>query len=92
MDSADGRALPLNTYLKAEKFNLDRYPAAFLSAGQFKGETYGLPNRCHIQLLFYRKDVFNEVGLAAPKTCRWSIFSKWRCPTSLPCRPKCRTP
>ena len=60
--------MPLNAHLKAEKFNLDRYPAAFLSAGQFKGETYGLPNRCHIQLLFYRKDLFNEVGLAAPKT------------------------
>ena len=60
--------MPLNAYLKTQKFNLDRYPPAFLSASQFKGETYGLPNRCHIQLLFYRKDVFAEVGITPPKT------------------------
>lgn len=60
--------MPLNAHLKAQKFNLDRYPPAFLSASQFKGETYGLPNRCHIQLLFYRKDVFAELGITPPKT------------------------
>ena len=60
--------MPLNAHLAAEKFGLDRYPKAFSDAGQFKGETYGLPNRCHIQLMFYRKDVFDELGLVPPKT------------------------
>ncbi len=60
--------MPLNTALKAAKFNLDRYPSAFLNAALYKGETYGLPNRCHIQLMFYRKDVFDELGLTPPKT------------------------
>lgn len=59
---------PLNAYLKSKNFNLDRYPPAFLSASQYKGETFGLPNRCHIQLLFYRKDIFNELGLQPPNT------------------------
>jgi len=64
----DNYLLPLNAHLKAQKFNLDRYPGAFLAASQFKGDTYGLPNRCHIQLLFYRKDVFDELGIKPPKT------------------------
>ena len=64
----DTYLMPLNAHLKTKKFNLDRYPPAFLSASQYKGDTYGLPNRCHIQLLFYRKDIFNELGLQPPNT------------------------
>ncbi len=60
--------MPLNAPLKAAKVDMARYPAAFASAGQFKGETYGLPVRCHIQLMFYRKDIFEELKLSPPKT------------------------
>lgn len=59
---------PLNQALQKAQVDLARYPKAFLHSAQFKGETFGLPNRCHIQLLFYRKDLFEKAGLQPPKT------------------------
>src|SRR5690606_4613758 len=32
----------------------------------FDGKTLGLPVRSHVQLFFYRADVFKSLGLAAP--------------------------
>ena len=59
---------PLDKFIADRKIDLKRYPDAFLSAAKFPTGTYGLPNRCHIQLLWYRKDLFDKAGLQAPKT------------------------
>ncbi len=59
---------PIGKPMAARGVDLSDYPAAFLQVGQFKDELYGLPSRCHIQLLYYRKDLFAEVGLQPPKT------------------------
>lgn len=59
---------PIAKPIQAQGVDLSDYPPPFLQAGQFKDELYGLPNRCHIQLLYYRKDLFAEVGLTPPKT------------------------
>ncbi len=59
---------PIAKPLRAQGVDLADYPEAFLQAGQFKDELYGLPSRCHIQLLYYRKGLFAEVGLQPPKT------------------------
>jgi multiple sugar transport system substrate-binding protein len=64
----DKYLVPLDKDLAARKIDLNRYPSAFRSAGAFSTGTYGLPVRCHIQLLWYRKDLFDKAGLQPPKT------------------------
>ena len=59
---------PLDKDIAARKIDLSRHPDAFLSAAKFPTGVYGLPNRCHIQLLWYRKDLFEKAGLQPPKT------------------------
>jgi multiple sugar transport system substrate-binding protein len=58
----------LDPLLKRDGVSMDRYPAAFRKAASFKDEVTGLPLRSHAQLFFYRKDIFDELKLAAPKT------------------------
>jgi multiple sugar transport system substrate-binding protein len=58
----------LDPLLKQDGVSMDRYPAAFRKAASFKGETTGMPLRSHAQLFFYRKDIFDELKLSAPKT------------------------
>ena len=60
---------PIDKDLAARKIDMSRYPKPFTTAGSLPGGTYGLPNRCHIQLLWYRKDLFEKAGIkSAPKT------------------------
>lgn len=59
---------PINKDLDARKIDLKRYPAPFLTSSLFPGGVYGVPIRSHIQLLWYRKDLFDKAGLQAPKT------------------------
>jgi ABC-type glycerol-3-phosphate transport system substrate-binding protein len=46
--------------------SMDRYPAAFAKSAQYEGETLGFPLRAHAQLMFYRKDILDELGLEPP--------------------------
>ncbi len=66
--SMNGYLLPLGPHIKAAAIDPQRYPAPFLNAGQVHGELYGPPIRTHVQVLFYRKDVFDKLGLSAPRT------------------------
>ena len=64
---------PLNARLADKKIDVAaRYPVAHLRAardGLGNGpNTMGLPIRGHVQLLFYRKDIFKQLGLKAPET------------------------
>jgi multiple sugar transport system substrate-binding protein len=64
---------PLNARLTEKKIDMvSRYPNAHLRAardGLGNGANYlGFPIRGHVQLLFYRKDVFAKLGLKAPET------------------------
>ncbi len=59
---------PLDKELAARKIDLARYPEPFVAAGRFPSGVYGVPVRCHIQLLWYRKDLFDKAGLQPPKT------------------------
>lgn len=59
---------PIGADMKKRGLDLARYPRAFLATSQYKNQLYGLPTRCHIQLLFYRKDVLGELGLSVPKS------------------------
>jgi multiple sugar transport system substrate-binding protein len=59
---------PMDDRIQAKKIDLKRYPEAFLKLGNVGGKQLGLPTRAHVQLLFYRKDLFAKHNLAAPKT------------------------
>jgi multiple sugar transport system substrate-binding protein len=64
---------PLNSRLAEKKIDMvARYPRAHLRAardGLGEGPNYlGFPIRGHVQLLFYRKDVFSRLGLTPPET------------------------
>src|SRR3954453_2956284 len=45
---------PLDKELAGRKIDLARYPEPFVAAGKFPSGVYGVPVRCHIQLLWYR--------------------------------------
>jgi len=59
---------PIDERVRASGLDLERYPNAFLHAGRIDGKLLGLPVRCHVQLMFYRKDLFQSVGAQAPET------------------------
>ena len=61
--------LPLDSRIKEAKIDLNDYPPAYLNpAKNTKGEVLGLPMRGHAYTLFYRKDVFDKLGLKVPET------------------------
>ncbi|GAC1534099.1 MAG: hypothetical protein NVS2B7_01910 [Herpetosiphon sp.] len=61
--------LPLNSRIKQDNIDVSDYPKAYLDAGTGdNGSIYGLPFRGHAQVLFYRKDVFSQLGLTPPQT------------------------
>lgn len=64
---------PLNGLLSEKKIELEsRYPLAHMRASRDGNGTgknvLGFPIRGHVQLMFYRKDVFDKLGLKAPAT------------------------
>ncbi len=60
--------VPLDPLLKRDGISMDRYPSAFVKSVTYDGKTIGLPLRSHVQIFYYRKDVFDKLNLAAPKT------------------------
>jgi multiple sugar transport system substrate-binding protein len=59
---------PMDARIADKKIDLARYPRAFLQLGNVGGNQLGLPTRAHVQLLFYRKDLFAKHAIAVPKT------------------------
>lgn len=58
---------PIDGRIADKKIDTKRYPDAFLKLGQIGGKQVGLPTRTHVQLLFYRKDLFAKNNLQPPK-------------------------
>jgi multiple sugar transport system substrate-binding protein len=59
---------PMDARIAEKKIDLARYPKAFLQVGTVGGKQLGLPTRAHVQLLFYRKDLFAKHNIKAPET------------------------
>ncbi len=61
---------PINDQLLEKKIDMNRYAAAHLRAARDGNGTgkniLGMPIRGHVQLMFYRKDIFDKLNLKAP--------------------------
>ncbi|MGI9331908.1 MAG: ABC transporter substrate-binding protein [Gammaproteobacteria bacterium] len=60
--------VPIDERMASDGISMDRYPPAFAKSAQFEGKTIGFPLRAHAQLMFYRKDVVDDLGMSPPKT------------------------
>jgi multiple sugar transport system substrate-binding protein len=63
---------PLNARIAEKRIDVERYPQAHLRTardGNGNGRNIlGFPIRGHVQLMFYRKDVFDQLGIKPPST------------------------
>ena len=64
----DNYLAPIDDAVKSRGIDLSDYPDAFMRSAVYPTGLYGLPVRCHVQLLWYRKDLFDKAGLQPPKT------------------------
>ena len=77
-----GRGEPIDLASRGSLIDLDRFEGfdevskRFFNESmvpyEFNGKYYALPQEQNFQMLFYRKDVFNELGLKPPQT--WDDF------------------
>ncbi len=65
---ADNYFQPIDDLIAARGIDMSDYPEPFMTAARFPGGLYGLPVRCHVQLMWYRKDLFEKAGLRPPET------------------------
>ena len=65
-----GWLVPLDTLIikYAKQYGLDDISDTLLDNGSLQGVRYAIPVNFNTQLLFYRKDVFEDLNLNAPKT------------------------
>jgi multiple sugar transport system substrate-binding protein len=60
---------PLDGFIEESGFDFSDYSPAYQTASTGGTDTiYGLPLRGHPQMMFYREDVFEELGLDVPTT------------------------
>jgi multiple sugar transport system substrate-binding protein len=59
---------PIGPEMEALGVDLSDFPAAHMRHGMLNGELIGLPVRGHVQLLFYRKDLFDAASVTPPQT------------------------
>ena len=59
---------PIDDLMEADGISMDRYPSAFARSAQFEGKTMGFPLRAHAQLMFYRRDILDQIGMEPPET------------------------
>jgi ABC-type glycerol-3-phosphate transport system substrate-binding protein len=58
---------PIDKYLP-QNYDLSDFPKTLLDLLTFDGHLYGLPIRAETNILMYRKDVFQQLGLKVPST------------------------
>ncbi|MBO6789428.1 MAG: sugar ABC transporter substrate-binding protein [Dinoroseobacter sp.] len=59
---------PIGDEIEAQGTDLSDFPKAHLRHGILNGKLVGLPVRGHVQLLFYRTDLFEQSGVEPPAT------------------------
>jgi ABC-type glycerol-3-phosphate transport system substrate-binding protein len=72
-----GFCLPLDDYIEKDPQFKDAVEAAFAPAKK-DGHVYGVPSELYVMALFYRKDLFQEVGLDPKRPPRnWKEFVEY---------------
>lgn len=68
--AANGWLLPLDDLWEKYKdeYKLDDFPASIMDAVSYNGHIYSMPILTNTELFFYRKDLFDEAGMAPPET------------------------
>lgn len=66
--------IPIDDRVADSGIDMNRYPPAYVQSVTYDDQVYALPWRGHPQLLFYRKDVLEELGLEVPTT--WAEFEE----------------
>lgn len=72
-----GRVAPLNQYMEGHPYlNPENLDSAVLDVETIDGQYYGIPTTTDVRLLYYRKDLFEEVGLdpSVPPTSREELI------------------
>jgi multiple sugar transport system substrate-binding protein len=60
---------PIDDRIKADAYDLTDFPDAYLIPGRNKdGQTMALPYRGHAFMLYYRRDIFEKLGIKVPET------------------------
>ena len=72
MGKAD-RFLPLNDLIARSSLDISDFHSEALASARYQGKQLGIPVQTTPELLVYRKDIFAEHGLAAPRTIEETI-------------------
>lgn len=70
--AADGVLENLDPYIEAAGYDLSDYWPALLESAMYDGSVYGFPRDISVEVLYYNKDIFDEVGIEYPdETWTW---------------------
>jgi multiple sugar transport system substrate-binding protein len=64
--AAKGILEPLDSYIKADKVDVNDFVPAAMNQMKYNGQTYSLPIATHAFELLYNKDEFQAAGISAP--------------------------
>jgi multiple sugar transport system substrate-binding protein len=66
--SGDSATIPenLQPWIEKSGYDLDDYWPALLESAMYQGDVYGFPRDIGLEVLYYNKDIFDEVGLDYP--------------------------
>jgi multiple sugar transport system substrate-binding protein len=68
--AAEGKLEPLDDFVEkhSDEYGLDAINENMSGAMTYEGKLYGLPMQAQMLIMAYRKDVFDELGIAPPTT------------------------
>ncbi len=64
--AADGVLENLQPYIEQDGYDLGDYWPSLLESAKYNGDVYGLPRDIGLEVLYYNRDIFDEVGVAYP--------------------------
>ncbi len=64
--AAEGVLENLDPWIEKSGYDLSDYWPALLESAMYNGSVYGLPRDIGLEVLYYNKDIFDEVGLDYP--------------------------
>ena len=64
--AADGVLENLDSWIKKSGYDLNDYWPALLESAMYNGSVYGFPRDIGLEVLYYNKDMFDEVGVEYP--------------------------